>query len=313
MASAGAEDELARVAELLDAPVITTWSGKGTISDRHEHAAGALFGQREARPVLESADTVLALGTTLDAGPDAPTLNLPAQMIQVDADPGQIGLRYPVRLGITADAREALAGLIEALQSPNPLKGAADRTSIGADERTGPQRAKQLRNAAFARAQQEGPSQMAALEAIRQALPHDTTVLHRHAASAPWFNPFFEVVVPATWAVSGASAEYPVAEAAAVAGGAPGALLSLCEEDELIPHLRELEGLEETGDLIFLVFTDRADADKESALQQAAGATGLSVVVTSGTEELAAALARAARSPSHTIIESDLRWDPGSA
>ena len=301
------------MAELLDAPVITTWNGKGTISDRHDHAAGALFGQPEARSALESADTVLALGTTFDAGPGTRQPNLPAQMIQVDIDPQQIGRRYPVRMGITGDAKAALHGIIEALQSPNPLKGAADRTSIPADRRTGPERAGELRTSALTRAQEEGPAQMAALKAVRNSLPDDTTILHRHAGSAPWFNPFFEVVVPGTWVLSGADSEFPVAEAGAAAGGAPGALVSFCEEQELIPHLRELEGLEEPTNLIFVVFTDRTDAGMESDLQQAAGATGLSVVVTSGPEQLATALSRATHAPSHTIIESDITWDPGSA
>jgi hypothetical protein len=87
----------------------------------------------------------------------------------------------------------------------------------------------------------------------------------------------------------------------------------ICEEAELIPHLRELEGLEEPGDLTFLVFTDRGDEAAESALSEAAGETGLRVVVTTGAGELAEALRRAAGTPNHTVLESDLRWSPPPA
>ncbi|MEX0790352.1 MAG: hypothetical protein WD178_06205, partial [Actinomycetota bacterium] len=254
---AGAFDELARIAETLDAPVVTTWKGKGAISDRNPFSAGALFGTPEARTALESADTVLALGTTFDAGPGEPDHNLPAQMIQIDRDPAQIGRRYPLRLGIAGDVRQALAGILTALEAPNPLKGVADRTSIAPADRTGPGRAAEWRAGAATRGAAQGPEQMAALQAIRQALPDDTSILHRDRSSAGWFLVFFEVPEPGTW-VASTDSGFPVAEAAAAAGGVPGALVSICEEDELIPHLSELEGLEEPGDLVFLVFTDRS-------------------------------------------------------
>jgi thiamine pyrophosphate-dependent acetolactate synthase large subunit-like protein len=303
---AGAADELARMAEKLDAPVVTTWPAKGAIGDDNPFSAGALFGTPEAREALESADTVFALGTTFEAEPE---LNLPAQMVQVDHDPEQMGKKYPLRLGIAADARAALAGILTALESPNPLKGVADRTSVAEQDLTGPTRAAQLRQAALDRAQQQGADQIQALEAIRAALPDDTTVLHRHAGSAEWFLPFFRVPDAGNWLLPNDS-NFPVAEAAAASWGSPGPHVTFCDEDELIPHLQELEGLEESGDLIFVVFTDRSDPEKESALAQAANAAGLSVVVTSGTGELAAALKKAVGSATHSIIESDLGWAP---
>lgn len=305
--AAGAQQELAQVAQRLDAPVVTTWNGKASIPDDNEYSAGALFGGPEAREALESADTVFALGTTFDAGPGSAPLDLPAQMIQVDSDPDQIGRKYPLRLGIAGDAKVVLTGILSALQAPNPLKGVADRTSVADGDRTGPVRAGQLRATASRRATSEGPDQMAALQTIRRALPADTVVLHRHSGSSAWFHPFFAVPQAGAWLASTETA-FPVAEAAAAAGGAPGAMVCFCDEDELIPHLTELEGLEEPGDLVFVVFTDRSDAGIESDLVEASKETGLTIVVTSGLGELGAALARAATSATHTIIESDVRW-----
>lgn len=305
----GADEELARIAETLDAPVITTWRGKGALPDRNLFSAGALFGRAEATAALEGADTVFAVGTSFQAGPGAPEPDLPAQMIQIDADPAQLGRRHPLRLGITGDARLALAGILTELASPNPLKGVADRTSVAEGDRTGPGRARQLREAARARAGASGAGRLEALAAIRSALPEDTTILHRDAASAPWFHPFFEVAVAGTWLLGAEGSPYPVAEAAAAAGAAGGALVTICDERELIPHLPELEGLEEPGNLVFLVFTDRGDPEVESALQRAAGEAGLSVKIASGPQELAAALARAVSGSTHSIIESDLTWD----
>lgn len=310
---AGAGDELARIAEMLDAPVVTTWNGKGTISDRNAFAAGALFGSPEAREALEAADTVFALGTTFEAAPGDPDLNLPAQMIQIDADPGQIGRRYPLRLGIAADAGTALAGILEALQAPNPLKGVADRTSLAAEDRTGPQRASRLREAARSRVQAAGAEPLQALAAIRRALPDDTTILHRDPDSAGWFFPFFEVGDPGTWVAPDPDSGFPVAEAAAAAGAAPGAVVVICPEQELIPHLRELDGLEEPGNLTFVVFSDRSDEALESALTVAARETAVSVIAASGIPALEKALNSAVGGSAHTIIESDLSWCPAPA
>lgn len=293
-------------------PVITTWNGKGTIEDSNPFAAGALFGLPEAARALQGADTVFALGTTFDTGPGSAELDLPAQMIQIDKDPARIGRPYPVRLGIESDLKEALAGILKALEAPNPLKGVADRTSAAPEERTAPARAAEMRAAALKRGQQSGPAQMEALRALRKALPAGTAVLHRDAGSAGWFLPFFEVAAPGGWVLSGGG-EFPVAEAAAAAGSAPGALVCFCEEAELIPHLGELEGLEEPGDLSFVVFTDRSDPETESALAAAGAETGLTVTVTSGVAALADALARAVAHPSHSILESDLVWGPGPA
>lgn len=310
VAAAGAEEELARIAGKIDAPVITTWNGKGTISDRNEFSAGCIFGLPAATPGLEAADTVFALGTTFEAGAD---FNLPAQMIQIDLDPDQLGRRYPVRLGVAGDAKAALGGILEALEAPNPLKGVLDRASVAPADRTAPGRAAQLRTAALRRARARGEERIAALEAIRSALPDNTTILHRDGGSAPWFFHFFEVAEAGTWLAPGPDTDFPIAEAAAAAGAAAGPVVTFCEEAELIPHLRELEGLEEPGDLTFVVFTDRGDEDAESALSEAAGETGLRIVVTSGVDELAAALRRAAGTPNHSIIESDLAWSPSPA
>ena len=40
---------------------------------------------------------------------------VPANLVQIDVDPEQIGMNYPVAVGIVADARSALAALLDAL------------------------------------------------------------------------------------------------------------------------------------------------------------------------------------------------------
>ncbi|BDB97065.1 thiamine pyrophosphate-binding protein [Saccharolobus caldissimus] len=61
-----AEDLLIELAELIDAPVITTFKAKGSIPSDHKLFAGeglGLYGTEAANTALENADVILALGT----------------------------------------------------------------------------------------------------------------------------------------------------------------------------------------------------------------------------------------------------------
>jgi acetolactate synthase-1/2/3 large subunit len=67
-------------------------------------------------PLFAEADGLLAVGcrlTQLTTG--SWTLRLPPSLAQIDIDPEEIGRHYPVQLGLTADARQALHALLSAL------------------------------------------------------------------------------------------------------------------------------------------------------------------------------------------------------
>ena len=62
---AGAEQELLELAERLSAPVATTISGKGSISDEHPLAVGVVGsngGTPETRAIVDQADLVIFVG-----------------------------------------------------------------------------------------------------------------------------------------------------------------------------------------------------------------------------------------------------------
>jgi acetolactate synthase-1/2/3 large subunit len=72
--------------------------------------AGAFPGAPEVTPaLLESADVLLLVGTTLEGVRFAP----PARLIQIDADPSRLEAHHAPALGIHADARLALTALLE--------------------------------------------------------------------------------------------------------------------------------------------------------------------------------------------------------
>src|SRR5262249_53867308 len=96
--------DVQRLAEMLDAPVLTTYNGKGALPPGPARHAGSSIEAPAMRRLVERSDLVLALGTrfsqegTADWG-----LPMPATIIQVDLDEGRFGRTFPVAEGIVAD------------------------------------------------------------------------------------------------------------------------------------------------------------------------------------------------------------------
>jgi acetolactate synthase-1/2/3 large subunit len=119
VAHAGAHDELARVAELLAAPVTTSWGGRGAIAETSLCAVPMPYVGLNDK-VRNEADVVLSLGSRIgetDWWGKAPYWRRPAEqkLIQVDIDEEMFGLNKPVDLPILADLKLFLNQLGEAL------------------------------------------------------------------------------------------------------------------------------------------------------------------------------------------------------
>jgi acetolactate synthase-1/2/3 large subunit len=112
---AGAADEVRTVAERLNALVITSLNGKGIIDERDPLSLGHARSAR-AKVVLPHADAMLAIGCRFtEVMTDWRRMPVPADLVQIDIDPDQIGMNHPVAVGIEADAKAALRALIAAL------------------------------------------------------------------------------------------------------------------------------------------------------------------------------------------------------
>ena len=191
--AAKAWDELAEVAVLLGAPVVTSTSGKGALSDDQPLAVGSLFDTPEVARLIGDADAALAVGTSFSARSTRNgQLPIPLQLLHIDIDPAVIGARYPARSGIVRDAREALAALA------GGLRARTGRTAC--DDRAGP-----VREAARARLGGAGSPPVAALEALRSAVP-DAVPSVWDVAPARWAVPLFVVRTPGTFFAPGRGA-----------------------------------------------------------------------------------------------------------
>jgi acetolactate synthase I/II/III large subunit len=117
-------EELVRLAEQLDAPVVTTYMGRGAIPADHPLSVGSGNDEGAVADLLESADVILAVGTELGAETTRQYAFRPqGTIVQIDADPTRFGATYPV-VPVHADARLALAALAELLPARPTADGA---------------------------------------------------------------------------------------------------------------------------------------------------------------------------------------------
>src|SRR6267378_5412203 len=101
----GAHAALAAVAEHLQAGVVETAEGKGANSDASDLSLGAgLFPKSPLRRYLDAADVVLAVGSRCAAA----MLQADQQVIQIDADPDEIGRNHKKTSGLVGDAKATL-------------------------------------------------------------------------------------------------------------------------------------------------------------------------------------------------------------
>ena len=124
----GACDELVAIAELLGAPVTTTFNGKGAIPEDHDlHAwpcgdTGSIPGNAMTR----AADVIMAVGCrfsdriTSSYRPGITFSIPPTKLVQIDIDGFEIGKNYPVGVGIVGDARSVLTDLLRELGAVLP-------------------------------------------------------------------------------------------------------------------------------------------------------------------------------------------------
>jgi acetolactate synthase I/II/III large subunit len=124
-----ATEEIKALAEWTGIPVATTLMGKGAFPEDHQLALGmtGIWGTRTANETTKGADVILAVGTGFaeaDCSSWVPEYTFaipPSRLIQIDADPQEIGKIYPVEIGIVGDAKLTLAALLTELRkSPAP-------------------------------------------------------------------------------------------------------------------------------------------------------------------------------------------------
>ena len=187
--TSGASLALTRLAEHIQAPVITTREGKGAIDSRHHLFLGSdrgavIPGADPFRDYLKSCDLVIGVGTRLVN----PGLDPSQQVLQIDIDPEEIGRNHHNTAGVVGDARVCLEALCDALSSKP--RGTLRNAEL--------QEFRTERADEMARAQ----PQNAFVEALREAIPEDGVLVADQTQVGYACHRFYPAYHPATYLTS---------------------------------------------------------------------------------------------------------------
>ncbi len=178
-----AGEELLQLARTIQAPIIVSRNGKGAVSDRDDLSVGPMAA-RELRP---AADVILAVGTRfLDfvGGPVA--VRDDQTVIRIDIDPEEIVRNGRATIEIEADAKAALAALIDAISPDRTV----DRERL--DE------IRALKQAVQQRVESIEP-QASYAKAIRQTLPDEGVLVSEMTQLGYWSQMGYPVYLPNTF------------------------------------------------------------------------------------------------------------------
>ncbi|ATW48616.1 thiamine pyrophosphate-binding protein [Streptomyces xantholiticus] len=178
-----ASGKLLALAEKLDAPVVTTFGGKGAFPWEHPLSLQSWLEDRHTTDFLESADVLLVVGSGLgELSSNYHTFAPRGRVIQIEADLGKLESNHPA-LGIHADARLALSVLLETVsEREDPSAAESVRDVLGA-----------VRGRIDS---QELTLEQQILASVREALPDDSPS-------------FWDMTILAYWAWSAFDARRP--------------------------------------------------------------------------------------------------------
>jgi acetolactate synthase-1/2/3 large subunit len=114
--AAGAGEMLVELAERLEAPVSTTFQGKGVFPETHPLFLWPGFGDaapKFVRKVASSCDATLAIGCRFsEVGTGSYGLEPPGPLVHVDLDPGVFDRNYQTEVAVQADASAFVGALL---------------------------------------------------------------------------------------------------------------------------------------------------------------------------------------------------------
>ncbi len=175
-----AEQQLLSIAEKLNAPVVCTPGGNGAFPWNHELSLQSWMEDRYITEVLEDADVLLVVGSSLgEVSSNYFTMEPRGRIIQIDAEPRVLESNRPA-LGIRADAGQALQALDNALDA-----------SLSADANWHGDTPQTVVAQTLAKVQARLDGQDLALEqafmaSIREAVPADMQTFWDMTISAYW-------------------------------------------------------------------------------------------------------------------------------
>jgi thiamine pyrophosphate-dependent acetolactate synthase large subunit-like protein len=188
----GAEAEVARLAEALDAPVISTYAGRGALPAGHPLNVGLPPHEPEIAEMVGNAGLLLALGTRFDA---MMTRNwrmpMPPRLAVVNCAEEDLAKNFTPDLAVLGDVRTVLTELLTELPAALPVRQSAGTTAG---------RLAALRAATRERlgADPRSAEAMRFLASVESAVTEDTVIVCDMAIPGYWYGGYGRVAGPRT-------------------------------------------------------------------------------------------------------------------
>jgi acetolactate synthase-1/2/3 large subunit len=198
--AANAYRELQALAELLVAPVVTSFMGKGVIPENHPLSLGCMgmHGSVRTNNIIPECDVLLVVGSRLS---DRTTGKIEkfapnTKVIHIDADRSEIGKNHKlVVVSLVADAKKALQALIREIEAAT-LTGKRDVWVKQAHEMV-----------VLAKTELDGNghcmSGVETIKMLRRFLPTKAIVTTEVGQHQMWCEQHFQVIEPRTFFSSG--------------------------------------------------------------------------------------------------------------
>ena len=210
----GAGAAVARLAERLAAPVITTNMARGLLAPDHPCAVGLPPHVPAVGTLWDEADVVVAIGSDFDGmSTQNWAMPAPARLVTVNVDRADAEKSYRPDVALTGDAREVTEELAARLSRRD---GAGERLAG---------RLAALRAQVRRELQAEHPRAIEFLDSMRSALPPAAVVMADMCIPGYWLGGFHPVpaprklAYPVGWGTLGFA--FPAAIGAALAGSGP--------------------------------------------------------------------------------------------
>jgi acetolactate synthase-1/2/3 large subunit len=175
--------EIRELAEKLQAPVLTTTSGKGLVADDHALAFGCISRLGVVQEVLDKSDLLITIGaklTEFDTGRF--TLRLPPEHVQIVEEANYGGERFTPSVRLVGDIGAIARSLLEKTKSRSTW---CDISGIKAREQS---RLEELKADPYS-----------AIRLLRGALGREDVVVNDQSILNYWASAFFPVLEPGTF------------------------------------------------------------------------------------------------------------------
>jgi acetolactate synthase I/II/III large subunit len=193
----GAFSELQAMAELLMAPVVTTFKGKGSFPENHPLAMGpiGMHGHPEANKIIIEADCIIAVGARFSDRSVGrfDEFGKGMTIIHLDVDPAEIGKNKAVDIAVVGDVKASLRTAVKMLAKHKVAQKTKDDPWL--------KRRKELIDY-YADTIKDYPRELTAkkaLKKLRELLPSDAIVTTEVGQCQMWASLHFDVISPGTF------------------------------------------------------------------------------------------------------------------